>query len=206
MRETDLQHLEAEYLRDKIDYQAWIQNKPAELWEEQKLIQDILRRHGGARHFGKNCFIARGAKVFTSRFSMGNDSYIAAGAIVRGDVIIGNNCSVNPYAHIAGVVRIGSDVRIASLTSIYGFNHGFSRTDVPISKQPSTHKGVTIGDGCWLGANAVILDGVTVGAHSIVSAGAVVTRTFPEYSIIGGNPGRLIRSRLSEENQRAESS
>ena len=87
-------------------------------------------------------------------------------------------------------VTIGRGCRIASLASIYGFNHGTERSDVPIMYQPATSKGVVLQDDVWVGANAVILDGVEIGAHCVVAAGAVVTQSFPAYKVIGGNPAR----------------
>ncbi len=62
--------------------------------------------------------------------------------------------------------------------------------------QRHTSVGIDIGKGVWIGANAAILDGVTIGAHSIVAAGAVVTSNFPDFSIIAGCPARLVKSRI----------
>jgi predicted O-methyltransferase YrrM len=56
-------------------------------------------------------------------------------------------------------------------------------------------RGVSIGDDVWIGANAAVVDGCRIGAHSVVAAGAVVTRDFPEYQIIAGNPARSVRDR-----------
>ncbi|MBV9784182.1 MAG: acyltransferase [Acidisphaera sp.] len=134
--------------------------------------------------------------MYTERFEIGANSWIAAGVIIRGDVSIGVDSSINPFSHIAGLVRIGNGVRIAGLVSIYGFSHGYSRTDIPIYVQKHSSKGVVILDDVWLGANSVILDGVTIASHSIVAGGAVVTKNFPEYSIIGGNPARVLKNRL----------
>ncbi|HCJ6120959.1 TPA: hypothetical protein NU536_004190 [Escherichia coli] len=58
-----------------------------------------------------------------------------------------------------------------------------------------TFKGVTLGNDVWVGANAIILDGVNIGNHSIVAAGAVVTKSFPPYSILAGNPAKRVRDR-----------
>ena len=116
-------------------------------------------------------------------------------AIVRGNVRIDADCSINPYAHIAGQVTIGRGCRIASLASIYGFNHGIARTDIFIKDQPGTYQGVILHEDIWVGANAVILDGVQIGAHCVIAAGAVVTKSFGECQIIGGNPARVISSR-----------
>jgi acetyltransferase-like isoleucine patch superfamily enzyme len=185
--------LEEEYDRSVVEFQPWIEKSTA-MQMEQTIIQDILARKAGAT-IGFGAFIARGAHIFTSRLLIGRYSSISSGVILRGNISIGELSSLNPYAHVAGAVQIGSRVRVGGLTSIYGFNHGFDRVDIPISQQPQTTKGVTIGDGVWIGSNAVILDGVSIGAHCIIGAGAVVTRSFPDYQIILGNPARAKRDR-----------
>jgi acetyltransferase-like isoleucine patch superfamily enzyme len=81
------------------------------------------------------------------------------------------------------------------MVAVYGFNHGFSRVDRPIYTQVSTVTGIKIGDDVWIGTNAVVLDGCQIGSHSVVAAGAVVTKSFPEYSIVAGNPARRVRDR-----------
>lgn len=64
-------------------------------------------------------------------------------------------------------------------------------------KLPENDQPVIIGDGCWIGAHVTILKGVTIGAGSVVAAGAVVTRSCEPYSIIGGVPAKLIKMRFS---------
>ena len=65
-------------------------------------------------------------------------------------------------------------------------------------KLPNNDLPVVIEDDVWCGANVTILKGVTIGHGSIVAAGAVVTKSFPPYSIIGGVPAKLIKKRLSD--------
>lgn len=83
---------------------------------------------------------------------------------------------------------------IAGGASIYGFNHGME-IDSIMGHQPCSVKGIVVGDNCWIGASVTIVDGVTVGANSIVAAGSVVTKDVPEWSIVGGVPAKLIRKR-----------
>lgn len=189
-----LQVLEAEFDRKERNFQPWLPQS-AEDRREQKILQQILVRRAGAT-FGQDCVVSRGATILTQKFVLGDRSWVASGAIIRGVVRIGSRSTVNPFAHIAGKVTIGSGVRIAGLASIYGFNHGFQNVDTPIYKQKHTSIGIFVGDGTWIGANAVILDGVEIGEHSIVAAGAVVTKSFPAYQIIGGNPARILKDRL----------
>ncbi|WP_318246072.1 acyltransferase [Salipiger bermudensis] len=197
MHDGDYNRYEKQFLSRRREFMPW-EVKDADR-EEQSAIREVLRRHLDGQ-ISPTSYISPDALIFSKPFRLGERSWIASGAIVRGNTAIGSDSTVNAYAHIAGKVQIGNGVRIASMASIYGFNHGFKRLAVPIYKQKSTSIGVQIGDGVWIGANAVILDGCSIGEHSIVSAGAVVTKSFEPYSIIGGNPARLIRSRKNSLN------
>ena len=66
-------------------------------------------------------------------------------------------------------------------------------------KLPENDQDVIIEDDVWIGANAVILKGVTIGRGSVVASGSIVTKSFPPYSIIGGVPAKLIKARFTEE-------
>ena len=177
-------------------FQPWLPKTHAQL-EQQRAIQDNLRKRAGAK-FGCDCFISPEAQVLTEQLTLGDRSWIASGAIVRGYVHFGCDCSVNPYAHIAGNVRIGNNCRIAGGTAIYGFNHGIERVDIPIKDQPVSSRGITIGEDVWIGANAVIVDGVSIGSHCVIAGGSVVSNSFPPYQIIGGNPARIVRDRRKQ--------
>nr|WP_272212315.1 acyltransferase [Marinicella sp. W31]MDC2878228.1 acyltransferase [Marinicella sp. W31] len=140
-------------------------------------------------------YIAEMAFIFTERLVFGAASYIAGYAVVRGDITIGADCSVNAYACLAGKVSCGDHVRIASHVQIMGFNHGYDDPDVPISQQPHESRGVVIEDDVWIGANVVVLDGVRIGRGAVIAAGATVTRDIPPLMIAGGVPAKPIRRR-----------
>ncbi|MCI9867455.1 acyltransferase [Rhizobium skierniewicense] len=181
-REGRLQILTWERLPEDIDTPA------------QRAVKHHLSKVAGA-DIAQSAYVARDAQIFTSRLKLGDRSWIAGHAIVRGDIEFGANCSVNPYACISGKVRCGDGVRIASLVSIVGFNHGFDDPDVPIYQQKHEMLGITIGDDVWIGANAVILDGVTVGNGAVIAAGSVVVKDIPDMAIAGGVPAKVIRKR-----------
>lgn len=145
--------------------------------------------------FAPTAYVATEAKILTQHLVVGDGSWIAGHAILRGDIEMGQHSTVNAYAHLAGKVRIGDGVRIATYVSIIGFNHGFEDVTQPIYRQPHQTLGIVIADDVWVGANAVIVDGVTIGKGAVIAAGAVVTRDVPPMAIVGGVPAKVLRLR-----------
>jgi carbonic anhydrase/acetyltransferase-like protein (isoleucine patch superfamily) len=152
-----------------------------------------VRVAGGSFH--PTAYVAAEAAIFTSHLVLGEQSWIAGHALVRGDVEFGAHSTVNSYAMISGKVRCGDGVRIASHVTIVGFNHGYDDPSVPIHTQKHESLGIVIEDDVWIGANAVVLDGVTVGRGAVIAAGAVVSKDVPPMAIVGGVPARLVRYR-----------
>lgn len=114
-----------------------------------------------------------------------------------GRIVIGSNCSLNPFSIIYGHgnVFIGDNVRIAAHCVIVASNHNFDDVEVPIMEQGVRAEGIKIDSNVWIASGVKILDGVHIGENSIIAAGAVVTRNVPAMSIVGGVPARLIRQR-----------
>jgi len=179
--------------QDQLEYQPWGKKSEEQLARQTEWQQKLIA--SGKYAIGKNVYISTKAQMFCSHFSCGDGCMIAADTIIRADLEMGKECSVNSFAVLAGKIRMGDMVRIASHVSIFGFNHGHEDLDKPFCKQPCTQEGITIGDDVWISANVVIVDGVTIGSHSLIAAGAVVTKDVPAYAIVGGNPAKLIRDR-----------
>ncbi len=118
-----------------------------------------------------------------------------------GDIIIGKRVRIGLGNTLIGPVTVGNNVIFAQNIVASGLNHGYEDIDKPIMDQPVTTDPILIEDEVWIGANAVITAGVTVGKHSIVAAGCVVVKDVPPYSIVGGNPGRLLKQYNSETKQ-----
>jgi acetyltransferase-like isoleucine patch superfamily enzyme len=110
-------------------------------------------------------------------------------------IVIGRESLVGEFCVIRGTggVTIGDRVFLSPMVHIYSNNHVFDDPDVCFVDQGITTQGVTIEDECWIGAEAVILDGVTIGRRSVVAAGAVVNRDVPPHSLVGGVPARILR-------------
>ena len=178
----------------RLQFLTW-DRTPADIdAPEHRARQAHWEKVAGAS-FHPTAYVAAEAAIFTTHLVLGEQSWIAGHALVRGDVEFGAHTTVNPYAMISGRVRCGDGVRIASHVSIVGFNHGFDDPDVPIHKQKHESRGITIEDDVWIGANAVVLDGVTVGKGAVIAAGAVVSRDVPPLAIVGGVPAKVVRYR-----------
>jgi acetyltransferase-like isoleucine patch superfamily enzyme len=120
-----------------------------------------------------------------------------------GTIRIGERVGIGANSEIRAVgtnrLVIGDDVLIAPQCYIGGSIYRHDRRDIPIGEQGlDLRGGVVVGRGAWIGASAVLVDGVTVGEHAIIAAGAVVTQDVPDFGIAGGVPARLIRLRGNE--------
>ena len=91
-------------------------------------------------------------------------------------------------------VTIEDDVLLAAFVHITDHSHGFEDITQPIMYQDIIHKGpIVIGKGCWLAFGCHVLSGVKIGEHCVVAANAVVTRDVPPYSVVAGNPARIVK-------------
>nr|WP_189426796.1 acyltransferase [Devosia pacifica] len=182
------------FWQHRLQYLTW-ERQQSDIEDPAHLARRAeLERRAGAT-FAKSAYVAADAAVFTDNLVLGENSWIAGHALVRGDVEFGAHCTVNSFACISGKVRCGDGVRIASHVTIVGFNHGFEDKNVPIYTQAHDSQGITIKGDAWIGANAVILDGVTIGHGVVVAAGAVVSRDVPDNAIVAGVPAKVVRLR-----------
>lgn len=109
---------------------------------------------------------------------------------------VGNRSQLSQNGRFNGTIQIGDDCLMGPDVVIMATSHAFSRTDIPINQQGAKPESpVIIGNDCWIGARVVILPGVKLGDQCIVAAGAVVTKSFPAKSIIGGVPAILLKTR-----------
>ena len=151
------------------------------------------------QHRGRHSVIHRSARMDTPpyrKFLLGDYSVIESFACINnavGDVIIGDHTRVGLHNTIIGPVTIGSHVNLAQVITVTALNHNFKDTHKRIDEQGISTNPVIIEDDIWIGANAVILPGVTIGHHSVVAAGAVVTKDVPPHSLVAGVPAKIMK-------------
>jgi acetyltransferase-like isoleucine patch superfamily enzyme len=144
-------------------------------------IGSFLRRNlMGFRKCGKNVYI-------------GDHVWFRA----PGNISIGANCRIHPMCFIDGPggIEIGSNIGISSGTQIYTQNHKYKDKKIPYYQQEVELAKVVIEDDVWVGANSLIMAGVTLKQGTIVAAGSVVTKDSEPYSVIAGVPARKIGQR-----------
>ncbi|MGN7890114.1 acyltransferase [Dyadobacter endophyticus] len=150
-----------------------------EIYRPYALFFPYIRR-AAVKHFlnkcGKEVRIKRNADV-SMFIELGDYSELGTNCVIQSNTYIGEN------------VIMGPDVKI------YTKNHKYDSLDIPIQFQGHTEEAVRIGNDVWIGANVVITPGVVIGDHSIVAAGAVVTKAVPPYAIVGGVPAKVLKYR-----------
>jgi len=142
----------------------------------------ILEGHKNI-HFGDNVMLFRSSRVYAQngRCTFGNW------------VAVGSNTAIN--ATDGGEVVIGNDVMIAANGFLHASNHEFAEPGTLIRLQGHRAGRIVVGNDVWIGANVTILPGVTIGDHSVIGAGSVVTRDIPPRSIAVGVPAKVVKER-----------
>lgn len=138
-------------------------------------------------------------RVFLSKNfikSAGKGIVIQRAASLSKDLSLGENSIIGIRNEIGAKVVIGDNTMLGPEVLILTRNHRHNRIDIPMMDQGSEeNQEVIIGNDVWIGARAIILPGVSIGNGSIVGAGAVVSKNVEEYSIVVGNPARIVRKR-----------
>jgi acetyltransferase-like isoleucine patch superfamily enzyme len=163
-----------------------------------RLGPDIVGNH--YRLYFKNSARKLCKKKF-KHFGEGSEFRPGSYAFGCSKISIGKNVVIRPTTMLfADIGEEGSEIIIEDYTLIgsgvhfYVTNHKFSNIHDPIFNQGhSKSKTITVKTGSWIGANAIILSGVSIGKNSVVAAGSVVTKSVPDYKIVAGNPARIIK-------------
>jgi acetyltransferase-like isoleucine patch superfamily enzyme len=187
-----MEHMPHLYFEASEEIRAWAEPWQAEVRAELSALEALL--------LDETCFVARSARLFAEPhrpIQLGPRSAVAADVFLHGPIELGAGASINAFAVLDGGkkgIAIGADTRIASHACLYAFDHGLAPS-APVRTQPVRSLGIRIGQDVWIGAQACITDGVSVGDHAVIGAGAVVTRDVEPFAIVGGVPARAIGDR-----------
>jgi acetyltransferase-like isoleucine patch superfamily enzyme len=156
-------------------------------------VGDFVRFSGlgaGGLTMGDNVSIGAFSQVIVST------SLAEPGQYIR----LGSRVGIGEFAYLGGGggLSIGDDCIIGQYFSCHPENHLHTDYQALIRLQGVTRQGISIGPNCWIGSKVTVLDGVTIGAGSVVAAGAVVTRSVPPRSVVAGVPARIISSRAPQ--------
>ncbi len=129
-------------------------------------------------------------------FELGKRSVIEDYSVINnavGNLVIGNNTRVGIGNTIIGPVTISDNVNIGQNVTISGLNHNYEDPSKTISEQGVGTSPIKIENDVWIGANSVVLPGIQIGNHCVIGAGSVITKDIPPYSVVVGNPARIIK-------------
>lgn len=131
-----------------------------------------------------------------NKFNLGAGSIIEDFCTINngvGHLVIGENTLIGMGNVLIGPLTIGNNVILAQNVVMSGLNHEYKDVNIPIRNQDVTTATIIIEDDCWIAANSVITAGVTIGRHSVIAAGSVVTKDVPAFSVAAGNPAKIIK-------------
>lgn len=149
------------------------------------VVLDSLSTDG--LRIGEQCVIGERSIIQCT----GGLSNIGKGIKIGDRTTFNNDC----FFGCAGGIEIGNDVVAGQYVRFHAENHNYNDTNSLIKDQGVTHKGIRIGNNCWIGSGAVFLDGAELGDGCVVAANAVVTKKFPDDSVVAGIPARIIKNR-----------
>lgn len=166
----------------------------ARIWYPEKFKAESYVSIGRGVHINANCV---GEITLGKRVTLGDYSWVQGTAHLSNpgeSLEIGDHVYIGPFAVIGfhGPVRIGSGTAIGAGLRLSAQEHDL-RSGESIGETAGKGVGIEIGRNCWLGNDVKILDGVTLGDGCVVGAGAVVTKSMPERSVVAGVPGRILR-------------
>lgn len=170
------------------------------------LVTSIYSRR--FKSFGNGSFLASGLRLLNAQnIVMGHNSSIMKNCVLETcpdagygpEMIIGNNVSLGEYSHVtcANKVVLGDSLVTGRFVLITDNGHGQSLPEElelsPLARQTYSKGPVIIGKNVWIGDKASILPGVTIGDGAVIGANAVVTKDVPAYTVVGGNPAKVVK-------------
>ena len=191
----------------RYDWGSLAQRLHGRVWRLRSDVKVALARRTGAA-IGADCILDPGAEAWhglmlarRGRISMGAHCQLGRGALLHpwgGSIRLGCNVFLGPYVVVYGHggVEIGDQALISMHCRILSSNHAIPPPGIDIRTRPDEMLPTKIGRDVWLGAGVTVLGGVEIGDGCVVGAGAVVTRDLPSHTISWGNPAQVVRERI----------
>lgn len=148
---------------------------------------DALSIRNGGVQIGDHVVLGRNTRIECT----GGLARVGKGVKIGNRTSFANDCIFGA----AGGIEIGDDVVAGQFIRFHSENHEYNDLQKLIKEQGVTHKGIRIGNNCWIGAGAVFLDGAKLGNGCVVGANTVVTKEFPDNVVIAGIPAKIIKFR-----------
>lgn len=146
---------------------------------------DALSQNGVV--IGKHCVIGERTRIECT----GSLKNLGKGVVIGDRTTFGSDC----YFGAAGGIEIGNDVVAGQYIRFHSENHNYDNLNILIREQGVNHKGIKVGNNCWIGAGVVFLDGAELGDGCVVAANAVVAGKIPSNVVVGGIPAKLLKNR-----------
>ncbi len=171
------------------------------MWTTKKKIMYVLYRLTAAwLPTSRRSSVAKKFRAFWAKRiakNCGKNVNIEQNAVFGPLLEIGNDSGVGINCEIYGPVTIGENVMMGPEVVIYTSGHRHDRTDIPMGEQGDEDANpVTIGNDVWIGRRAIIMPGVKIGNGCIIGAAAVVTKDIPAYTVAAGVPAKVVKNRL----------
>ena len=181
---------------DKISYLSkQIRKHPLEIHHIFKTILRTFQYRYLHKCIGKSSIVGEGTTIINfSNVSIGNNCLIQDHVYIRagldGNVRICDHCAINSFAKLFGHggIEIGKYTQLGPDCLITTTKHNY------YEQLKTSYEKIQIGAWVWIGAKCIILPGITVGDHSVIGAGSIVTKNLPPWSVAVGNPARVIKT------------
>ena len=175
------------------------------IYNKSKIAFNCYIKHPGNVDCGHGVTILSGCMLdapspsrikLADRVKLNRHVYLGANG---NNITIGEASQVNRHAFLdaRGGIEVGKQVLIGPYAKIISYRHIFDDVTRPIMEQGLVGEKVIVEDDVWIGAGAVILQGIRIGHGSVIGANAVVTRSCEPYSVLAGAPARVLRKRNS---------
>lgn len=160
-------------------------------WWVRNLVMPLMIKKAKGAHIAST--VRRDLFPFNS-FELGINSVVEDFATLNngmGPIIVGDHCRIGIGSVIIGEITLGNYVVTGQYCMFSGMNHNYQDIEKPMDEQGSYPLPIIIEECVSIGAHVIVLPGVTIGAHSYIGAGSVVTKSVPPYSIVSGPSAKV---------------